>query len=796
MKTCVIIPTYNEKDNVVKLAHSIFETNLQTAVLVVDDNSPDGTASVVTASVENYPQLDLLLRSDNRGFGRSYIDGFKKILARDSYEQTVMMDADFSHDPAVIPAMAARLTEYDFVVGSRYVRGGDIKNWNWKRRLLSRFANCYAKTILGIPISDMTTGFMCIKTSVLKNIDLDTIKSDGYAFLVELKYRLIKAGYKFFEEPIIYNERREGQSKMSSKVIWESIWLPWRLRFSRKYLKNKIKKHWLAIVFAMIMGWMMVWPFLTFRAELGDRYQGIDRQVANDELFYLARIKDVMDEHPTLGNAYLWEHKMGLPQQLFLAEFLLAQRLKYLNINIQTGHLIYNFILPAISFMLGYLILYWITASRLWAIMFSVLLFFGIFLFEFTRPISPQFNFIFWLTQFLFLWILFTKGTSRKTVFLNVLNLGLLFYIYPYYWAYYLILLGILIVYFFFKNLDYCSALLKIVIGGLMLSSGYLYFTFKASQLQFYEDSLTRLQMIYTHFPSGINILKWAVPTLLLFFTLYRLKLLNYSKTSVFLTAAIFSVIVAVNQHIITGRNFEFSSHYYMVGVFVSVFALAYLWAQTREQEYKLKTFDSLWLGTLIILLSMAGIIKYAEMAFSYSREMVTAQEFAPIFSWLNENTSRDSVIMANESISQLAAVYTHNNVFFARNANLFLLPDVEVIDRFILNNIDKKFDRDFVITNVRSIYGVRYIDEYGHTVQSNKVRKLLRLPTKAEIYLPEIAIDVFLTRAEYMKNNLAKEIAKYRLDYIILENGQPAFAKNIFQKTLFSAGNFIILGR
>ncbi|MEK7659271.1 MAG: polyprenol monophosphomannose synthase [Patescibacteria group bacterium] len=233
MKIIIIIPTYNEKENIVSLAHSIFEHHPDVSILVVDDNSPDGTADLVKELQKKLPRLALHQRLSDKGFGKSYIDGFKKIIFDSEYETIVMMDADFSHDHKEISEMVRKLSEYDAAIGSRYVRGGRIENWNWRRRFLSRFANFYAKTILGVTIFDLTTGFMCFRKDILKNIDLDSIKSEGYAFLVELKYKMFKSGLKIIEHPIIFTERREGQSKMSFRNIWEAIWLPWKLRFSK-----------------------------------------------------------------------------------------------------------------------------------------------------------------------------------------------------------------------------------------------------------------------------------------------------------------------------------------------------------------------------------------------------------------------------------------------------------------------------------------------------------------------------------------------------------------------------------
>lgn len=230
LRSIILVPTLNEKENIVSLAHSIFENMPLASVLVIDDNSTDGTADVVTKAKAKYANLDVYKREGDKGFGKSYLDGFKKVIDDDRYKYVVMMDADFSHDPKAVPAMVDRLADCDVVIGSRYISGGGIENWNLRRRLLSRFANFYAGAILGVPIRDLTTGFMCLKKEVLNGIDLNSIKSDGYAFLVELKYKLHKAGYKIAEYPITFSERREGQSKMSSQIIWEAIWLPWQLK--------------------------------------------------------------------------------------------------------------------------------------------------------------------------------------------------------------------------------------------------------------------------------------------------------------------------------------------------------------------------------------------------------------------------------------------------------------------------------------------------------------------------------------------------------------------------------------
>ncbi len=227
----VIVPTYNERSNIISLIKEILELNDTISVLVVDDNSPDGTASAVRSHYGNNDRVRLQERRTDRGLGKSYLAGFKSLLHDSSCEAILMMDADFTHDPSELPFLISGLTKNQVVLGSRYARGAKIINWSLQRRLLSHWSNFYARTILGLPFRDVTNSLMCFHKDVLSIINLDTIRSEGYAFLVELKYRFALAQLDIGELPITLTERRGGQSKMTGKVIIESILMPWKLRF-------------------------------------------------------------------------------------------------------------------------------------------------------------------------------------------------------------------------------------------------------------------------------------------------------------------------------------------------------------------------------------------------------------------------------------------------------------------------------------------------------------------------------------------------------------------------------------
>jgi dolichol-phosphate mannosyltransferase len=228
----VIIPTYNERENIGALLPRVLELP-RFRVLVVDDNSPDGTAEVVADMARHEPRVGLLSRAGKLGLGTAYLAGFQRAL--DEGAQFIFeMDADFSHDPSYLPALlAAAEARYDLALGSRYVGGGGTVNWGMIRQLISRGGNIYARAILGLPVMDATGGFRCYRRRALESIDLGAIHSNGYSFQIELVYRIMRAGCSIGEVPIIFPDRRVGQSKMSRRIVLEALLTVWRLRFGR-----------------------------------------------------------------------------------------------------------------------------------------------------------------------------------------------------------------------------------------------------------------------------------------------------------------------------------------------------------------------------------------------------------------------------------------------------------------------------------------------------------------------------------------------------------------------------------
>ena len=224
MKILIIIPTYNEKENIKNLVYFILSLKEKLDVLIVDDNSPDGTGVVADEISRENKNIFVIRRPQKQGLGRAYVEGFKFAL-KNQYDIAVQMDADFSHDPAHIKNFLIAIETNDLVIGSRYLRGINILHWPLKRLIISKLGNFYARTILRIPLTDFTSGYKCISKRVLQKIDLDSIHSSGYSFQIEFNFLAYKAGFKIKEIEIIFTERSEGKSKMSKKIAWEAAWI-------------------------------------------------------------------------------------------------------------------------------------------------------------------------------------------------------------------------------------------------------------------------------------------------------------------------------------------------------------------------------------------------------------------------------------------------------------------------------------------------------------------------------------------------------------------------------------------
>lgn len=232
MESLVVVPTYNERDNIERLVGTLLALPLDLHVLIVDDNSPDGTGKIADGLAETDARVHVLHRPDKLGLGGAYIKGFTWALAETDARYIFEMDADFSHDPAAIPRFIEEIADADLVIGSRYIEGVTVVNWPLSRLILSVSANIYTRIVTGLPVHDATGGFKCFRREVLSALPLDRIRSDGYSFQIEMNYHAWKRGFRIAEIPIVFTDRVVGTSKMSRRIVWEAAFMVWKLRFA------------------------------------------------------------------------------------------------------------------------------------------------------------------------------------------------------------------------------------------------------------------------------------------------------------------------------------------------------------------------------------------------------------------------------------------------------------------------------------------------------------------------------------------------------------------------------------
>lgn len=574
--------------------------------------------------------------------------------------------------------------------------------------------------------------------------------------------------------------------------------------------QNVLRRHWGAVLLALIMSLFFMEPFVAVPFRLGMSWRGIMPEVSADDYFYSARIQDVLNGHPFIGNPYLYEHRDAPPQQVFLAEWILAQPLRLFGARAVDARAAYGFILPGVCFLLGYAVLWRVGKSRLWALVFASFYFFYLQPFKFLRPVSPQFNFIFWLTLFLVLWKIVEEGSSRKLLILGGLNIGFLFYIYPYYWAYYGILLALLCVIYFFTKRSLVLPLMSMGCIGLFVGSWYFYYTYEASRLPWYEESLLRLGMVYSHFPSGVLTLAACVPVLVVFAFLLKTKAMKWTHETVFIAASMVAVIAAVNVHVITGKNIHFAAHYYPLAYFIACIGAVYAIPSIRrlgEAVPHIKYFfgnrvrrATAFLSVVIVI--VLGISASAHYLTQYwqlagSSGVAYMQQYAPVFDWLNRHADPESVVYANAELSNLIPLYTHQNVFFARFSHYFLISDEEVLRRFAVQNYFTQIDEAWLRKYSRDFYGARYVSAYRHAEQGNIIRAFLGGDTVEADHLPpteqkRVEDVLAATRAKQFED----AVKQFRIDYILWDkekNPEWNIEGQQFLERVFESGSLVL---
>ncbi|MDP3727234.1 MAG: hypothetical protein Q8R35_01190 [bacterium] len=536
-----------------------------------------------------------------------------------------------------------------------------------------------------------------------------------------------------------------------------------------------IREHWAAVLLALGVGFLLILPPLWVKVSQGLSFNDpVNIRIA-DEFYYFARIRDVLDGYPLSGNAYLWEHKADPPgQPVFLGEYLTAQAIRMTGLDVVAGSAVLDFVLPVFAVLLTYACLFAVTASRGFSLLGAAVLFLGFFRGDFTRTVSPQMNFLFWLSQFFLLYQLAAadrRGRARAILAVAAAaNFGLLFYLYPYYWTFYLAFLGIAFLFALAgRAYGYARALAAVAGGGLAVALPYLWLMVRTVSSPAYAETVRRIGMIDSHFPSGIAIVVPALVLLVLGVLAARVGALGGGRSFIFFASGTLAAMVSVNQHVITGKNIEFSSHYYPLSVFWFTFFSAYLVVSVVRH-----------VGRQRVVAILAGVAAAAMVAFGvwqsippqFSVERGNLRRYLPLFAWFRAYAIADEVVLAPPAISSILPIYTGNNVLFSHFARLSLVGDEEILDRFTLAVYH---DPPEPASAVGTVFGVQYLDAALHTVQENKVRRLFGLAPKDVIFIPPPAIERIAERRRVISGEgWERALNRYRVDYVVLDRASP----------------------
>jgi len=536
-----------------------------------------------------------------------------------------------------------------------------------------------------------------------------------------------------------------------------------------------MKRHTWAIIVSIVVGLLFITPQLFFKFSLGDEYKGIRRVISGDETFYMVRAQEIVDGHYTLSSPYFAELKQSAPAQFFIGDFIVAAPARVFSIDTYALYEVYDFIFPAVLFLLAYCIFFLLSRNTFWSVAVSSWILLVQHFILFHRPISPQINFIFVLTLIFFLLNLEKKNKRFWMILFAGINFGFLFYLYAYYWTYFAFLLIALALYLFWqKKITLAQRVLYIFGLGLLIGMPYLFQTWQISKLDIFLESVARLGLLSTRFPSGFQIVIPVIIVLFFFAYYFRKKKIRFkdiSYTQILLVIGVFSGIAMVNQHIITGKNLLFSSHYETISLFFVYCGFIYLVFHSKIFE---KVLRWNWLRLAAIgFITLSFWAPYKDLL-ETPEEETSWQRYAPVFDWLNEITAKDSVVSTYGELSDLIPAYTHNNVTYNALATLSFVSHEEILDRFTLYNFwQKEFDEEFAKRNLFGVHGIQYLAQRGKAKQENKIRNILKQePIDIEsVSFPQDKIDEIVEyRQGLTEEDWIQSFKKYQVDYYIYD--------------------------
>jgi hypothetical protein len=525
-------------------------------------------------------------------------------------------------------------------------------------------------------------------------------------------------------------------------------------------------------MFAVLLGVMTGLPQIIAIERIGSQFQGIYPTNNDDELYYLARAREVIDGHRLVAQPYLWEGKERLPLQFWVPDNLLAFLSRMMGSTNMDTFIMLDVFLPATLFLLTYAIGFMLSRSVWLALSGAIFLHFYLYFQLFNRPNSPQINFLFFLF-FVMSAIRWVRSPSRLTAIILGISFGLLFHVYTYYWTYAVVAFVLAgIGYLFYRDYGHARSILQASGVAAIVAIPYFIQLFHSFNYEFYQETINRVGMIETHMPSGmyIVILASIYATVLLMAKLFGK--ITWSPETILVSALVFAAPIVTNQHIITGENLEFSSHYRWLASFVTVFGITHLISSVMRTtvistpwQLGFRMFVGAIIGWSVL---SAGTIAFAQSAMR--QDEIDAQRYAPVLAWLREHAKADEVVFAREELSRLIPAYTSQNVFYAREANLHYMSNAEVRERFLVRNyFDPPLAREDIFDIERSVWGTYYINRWQHAQQSNKILGVFGLPKKEVARLPDEEVERLLNDDQKLKQKDFRDIiARYRVDYLV----------------------------
>lgn len=532
-----------------------------------------------------------------------------------------------------------------------------------------------------------------------------------------------------------------------------------------------LRTHSAALILAAIVASLTAFPQLIAEERMGSAYQGVHPVVIDDQLFYLVRAHETFDGHPTLGNPYLAEHKDTPGMQFWIPDMILAYLASFVG-GLHAGTIFFDFLFPFLIVSLSYAIIFVLSRDRLFAIAFAALLDPGIVFLPFLRTPNQQLFTVLLATSLCL--ILALKHTNTRWAIAATLLGASLFYIYPFYWTYWVVIMLIACgaSYVFIRETKAHQMLAAVFCGASLLAIPYFMQMYQASKISYYAESLQRIGVIATHFPSGVIILMYASIALILMAWCWWKKILPLNSLFIFMASTAVAGIVVVNQHVITGSNFYFAGHYTIFVQFMSMFGIAWCFSALSVRYIPEKYVHVIrWIfAMLLILFALSRVIAPVLSLATPQPPDVAAERYGPVLTWLDTHTKTDDVVYANQTLSPYIPAYTRDNVFYSTWADVAYLPQSEVDARFIgTRYFDPTFTRDMILNFEIDVLGAPYLGEYQHTVMINKLRKFFGLaPLPTERY-PEEIIQKLLTEAKRVREGTFKDALQgYRVDYLV----------------------------